>query len=272
MSPPRPALIALMAMIILLPGCYGASLITGVSEPDLSILQPSGRRSLAEALLGTRLWEAGSAGGLTYDIYQYKAAQPIRPITGALFLGLDYVTAGLLEFDVRDTARNAPAKQVAIGYDDQNRVRFMSQPWSLSGGTIGACRRMRSLIPADAGVPPDAHPTATSGTPSADATLELEKGIFTKIDGQQVSGGTTSMSPGPHSVNYSNVPGGGVMVSGLRIIHFDATFENVTFLAGRHYRLKSTRLYVGFESTEDLFWIEDSDSDEVLACSINAIQ
>jgi hypothetical protein len=46
----------------------------GVREPDLGLVRLAKSRAQVESDLGKPLWHAGSAGGTSYDLYEYPAA------------------------------------------------------------------------------------------------------------------------------------------------------------------------------------------------------
>lgn len=255
-----------MILILLLSGCAATSLMVGVSEPDLTKIQPSDERAHVERMLGERLWRLGLADGLTYDIYQYKASQPTRPGWGAVALGLDVLSLGIMEFNVRDAMKARPVKQVAVAYDEQDRVRFMSQPWGVA--VVGPCRRMRSLVPADSGVPstvrpsPIAHPV---GSASEVAILELDRQVHVMVDGREIEGHVVELPPGGHDVDYSAVLGGSHLY-GAVLLPYNETFGYVELLPGRRYRVERERFYPGYRQRADVFWIEDVGSGETLKC------
>ena len=100
--------------LILIPvlfGCKAVSTTTGVREPDLTFLQHAERRVQVEKVLGRREWTPGSADGLTYEIYQFRAAQPSRPVLGAVILAVDALSFGSMEIGLRDAN---DFKQLAI--------------------------------------------------------------------------------------------------------------------------------------------------------------
>lgn len=244
-------------LFLLLSGCAATSMMVGVSEPDLSRIKLADQRSQVERILGERRWRLGLADEflLTYDVYQFDVDRPARPFVGAIVLGLDVISLGMLEFNVADVRKFTPVKQVVIVYDGQDRVRFVSQPWLVKEG--GPCRNMRSLLPADAGVPstlrpyPMAHPV---GSASKVAILEFPPfmGLFNHtvtIDGHKIEGNVVELSPGRHSVSYGY-----------------SLLVDVELLPGRLYRMKSKRFYPGYRAREDVVWIEDVDSGETLYC------
>jgi hypothetical protein len=256
-----------VALILVLSGCAATSEFVGVREPDLNKIQMADQRSQVEQMLGKRLWRLGSTEGSTYDVYQYKAAQPARPGFGVFALIMDTLTLGMIEYNAAEAKKFWPVKQVAVAYDEQDRVRFLSQPWSVSA--MGPCRRMRSIIPAISGVPSTVRPSTVAhqiGAASAVAVLELDKQIHVAIDGHKIEGQVVELPPGRHAVSYSANLGGSVLY-GAMILTYDNTFDDVELLPGRHYRLKRERFYPGWEARADAFWIEDVDSAETLQCA-----
>jgi hypothetical protein len=170
-------------------------------------------------------------------------------------LGLDVLSLGIMEYNMIDVMKADPVKQVAIAYDEQDRVRFVSQPWPVI--RTGPCRRMRSLVPANFGIPstvrpsPMAHPVSSA---SDIAILELDSQIHA-IDGRKLEGRViwksvvVELPPGHHTVNYSS-----------------AVLADVELLPGRLYRVKRERSYPGYQTRVDFVWIEDVDSGEILHC------
>ena len=121
-------ILVIMALATLLSGCAPTKKMFGVTEPNLAEIKPGVQRTDVERILGGRLWHVGVAGGLTYDIYQFESEQDAQPILGVVGLGLDIFSFGALDFQhhPRDLT---PAKQVAVAYDVQGRVTFISKPW-----------------------------------------------------------------------------------------------------------------------------------------------
>lgn len=252
----------LAAAVALLSGCAATSTLLGVSEPEVSAIKVGQPREAVERILGGRLWRLGSAEGRTYDVYQYKASRSSRPVLAtALFIG-DYFTLGLFEaltWDAcRDKEKVEDVKQIGVGYDERDHAVFVSQPWVVHGG--GPCRPMRSLVPADSGLPVNAK-LAPAGDPyrrlSQPATLELDEKVNVTVDGRDVHGKAVELAPGRHSLSYDAV---------LKdYIPYEGTFADLEFLPGRLYRLKKERVNCG--QLIDIFWVEDADSGEVLVCS-----
>jgi hypothetical protein len=242
--------------------------MVGVREPDLTRIQPGDPRSQAERMLGKRLWRPGSAEGLTYDVYQYEAGRPAEPLWGTAVLILDVYTLGMAELPAADARKFAPVKQVAVAYDEQDRVRLVSQPWQVPGGTFEPCRRMRSVLPADSGVPSTAHPSPTDRPPGVAlevAILELDSPIHATIDGRKVEGSVVELPPGRHTVDYQASLGGSVMYGATVLSRYGSA--EVELLPGRLYRLKHKRFYGWPRKRADIFWIEDVDSGETLHCA-----
>jgi len=243
--------------LILIPvlfGCKAVSTTTGVREPDLTFLQHAERRVQVEKVLGRREWTPGSADGLTYEIYQFRAAQPSRPVLGAVILAVDALSFGSMEIGLRDANDFKPVKQVAVGYDDQDMVRFVSKEWLVD--TPGPLRRMRSVLPKEANIPELARPVPQprQSDPAGQITI-LERELLTKVevDGSPLKGHQAKLEPGPHTVDYS---------VGLTRGH-----GVIKMLPGRSYYIRSHHYITGYHTTGDLIWIEDQGSDEVLHCS-----
>ena len=256
-----------VALMLLLSGCYATSVIVGVREPDLTSIQTGDQRSRVESMLGKRLWRPGLADGLTYDIYQFEAGRPARPLFGAMGLGLDVLSMGIMEFNTKDLRKFAPAKQVAVAYDEQDRVRFVSPPWLVK--TDGPCKRLRSHLPADSGVPSTARPSPgvhLDGSASEVATLELDSQIQVTIDGRKIEGRVVELPPGRHTVDYSAALGGSILYGAI-LLSYDDILADVELVPGRRYRLKRDRLYPGYQQRADVFWIEDVESGETLHCA-----
>lgn len=250
----------LPGLLPLLTGCMATHLIVGTREPELTQLQQARQRSQIEAVLGSRAWSAGEVGGLTYDIYQFKSQQPMRPISGTFLLGLDFFTAGLTEFDLADVKNFAPVKQLAVTYDVQDRVRHISAPWRVE--TAEPSRRLRSLVPPDAGIPANAYPpplTAGTGNNPAPATLHFPvlAGLFVshpiQVDGHNIKGHTATMTAGWHTIDYN------------------ALSTRVELHPGRDYRLIEERYYPAMDTAVTIVWIEDVNSRETLYSSWPAV-
>lgn len=256
-----------LVLVPLLSGCFAASSMVGVREPDLTRIQNAGQRSEVEKVLGKSLWRPGSAKGLSYEIYQFKSAKPPNPLLGTVTLGMDYITLGMMELNVKDLKYFAPVKQLAVAYDGRDRVRSVSRPWSVE--TAEPARRMRRLIPKDSGVPANARPSSIvqrDGSNPKAATLKWDRDVKVAVDGRGLEGQMAELKPGRHSVSYKAEFGGSVMY-GAMVLSYDKTFSGVEMLAGRHYQLKNKRFYPGVGARVDIFWIEDVDSGETLGCS-----
>lgn len=263
----RRALAAVLAAL-LLAGCTATRTAVGVREPDLAAIQPGDPRSKVERILDDPLWRAGSADGLTYEIYQFKKGEPPAPLGGATVLFLDIFTFGLLELEQAGAHEKfGPVKQVAVAYDAEGRVRSVSAPWDVPEGVYGPCRRMRSLIPEDLGVAPTERPSPVAAPADAAAkvaVLEVDGAVEASVDGRKVAGGSVTLPPGRHRVDYEATVGGSAILGSMITTHRGSA--EVELLPGRRYRLDTTRLR-GWNARADLFWIEDVDSDETLYCS-----
>jgi len=256
----------LLLLVLVISGCAATRTMVGVGEPDFTKIQPTHSRTQVEQVLGKRLWRAGNANGFTYDIYQYKAGQRARPVTGTAVLAFDVISFGLFEYNVADAKKYAPVKQVAVSYDEHDRVQSVSPPWSVN--QVGPCRRSRNLIPPNSAVPATARPSplpGLSGPSGGLASLEVEHRIHAQVDGVKLEKRTIQLPPGLHAVSFSTVLGGSILYGSMSI-SYDGHFADVELMPGRQYRLKTTRLYGGYRSREDFFWIEDVESGEVLAC------
>lgn len=257
------------ASLFVLPGCAATSMTLGVSEPEVSAIQLGQTRGQVEKILGERLWRLGSSEGVTYDIYQFEKAQRARPVAGLATFLMDYITLGLFEGMVADCKEGEWVKQIGIGYDDGDTVRFVSEPWGVGGG--GPCRRMRSLVPAASGLPLNAKPAPVADPErraSERATLEIESGINVLIDDRRVDGPRVDLRAGRHTLSHDTVLGGSVMY-GATIFRKADTFADLHFAAGRLYRLQTERFYC-VNDRVIVFWLDDVDSGEVLACSLPA--
>jgi hypothetical protein len=197
-----------VASVLLLAGCTATSTMVGVREPDLTRIKPDDQRSQVEKILGERLWRAGSADGVTYDIYQYEAARPADPGHGAAQLLQGILTFGATAAQRADAkAISAPFKQLAVAYDARDRVRFVSQPWSVNSPK--PCRGMRSLLPADSGVPSNARPSPLAdrtSSASESATLTWSwgnRGFVKGIDGHKPEERVVELRPGLHKVQLA---------------------------------------------------------------------
>lgn len=258
---------AQVLLILVLSGCAAKTELIGIKEPDLTKIRPKNHRIQVERILGKRLWHLGTADGLTYDIYQYDAEHPARPVAGIFILGVDYFFLGMPEGVFHDSLTQfQDVKQVAVAYDEQDYVRFISKPWEVPAP--GPCRRMRCLLPADSNVPLDARPSPMvqeGGVVSETATLEIDKKIHVIIDGRKIEERVVELSPGHHAVSFSSELGGSFMLGSMSL-SYDGMSTDVELLPGRRYRVKTKR-YHGWGTRADAFWIEDVDSGETLYCA-----
>jgi hypothetical protein len=270
-------------LIPLLTGCSTTSLFLGVKEPDLTMLPHAENRREVERILGKRLWNAGSADGLTYDVYQFDVAKPAKPLEGLEMLRWEAIFL-IPEIDAFFSTKCEPAKQVAVTYDEEDGVHFVSRPWLAEG--CGPQRRMRSGLPADSGVPEGACLLSKlrAGSVQKATTLQwprLPAGYGFRnviIDGRTTEGHMLELSPGHHTITAT-----------IKINHGDhhtATFTDIELLSGRSYNLEWLHIHwVGdrdgnyhthtFNDLDrrsynskwsSIFWIEDRDSMEALAC------
>jgi len=244
--------------VVLLCGCAATSIMRGATEPDFSKVQPADKRSHVESALGERLWRVGSADGVTYDIYQYEADRPAQPLRGAGFFVAEAITFGTEELELGLFRESWPIKQVAVGYDAQDRVRFVSSPWSVNAAP--PCRRMRSLLPSNSGIPSTAHPSpmADPGAPASELAIVRigwgYRGIGLTVDGHKADKRVFELSPGHHKVNAEPTS----------ILHTGSDAD-VELFAGRFYSLKSDS-YMTPSEFVDFYWIEDVDSGETIHC------
>lgn len=236
-----------VALGVFLSGCAPVKTMVGVGEPDLAQINPGLQRSAAEKILGERLWHVGAADGLTYDIYQYQKEQSARPILGLVVLGLDFLSLGSLE--LMDHPHDfRPAEQVAVAYDNQGRVVFVSKPWTVSD--TGPCRRQRYLIPEGSGVPASTCPVPVkdlSGAALNSAILEDDDQDIETIDGHVPEEDVMELPPGRHEVDNHGV------------------VATVEFFPGRRYRVEHEHFY-GYARYRPFIFIEDVDSRETLVC------
>ena len=249
---------------LLLAGCAATRIATGVREPDLAKIQPGDPRSKVEQIREDTLWRADSAEGLVYNIYQFDRGQSPAPHWGAFMLLVDMYTFGLSELQQAGAHEQfGRVKQVAVTYDEEGRVQSVSAPWEVPEGVFGPCRRMRSLIPKDAGVPPSARPPLPDGATEA-TILEIDGRVEATVDGRKVEGRSVTLPPGHHRVDYEATVGGSAMLGPMSTTHRGSA--EVELLPGRRYRLDTTR-FRGWGARADLFWIEDVDSGETVFCS-----
>lgn len=230
---------------LLLSGCAATSTMVGVREPDLSQIKPADQRSHVERILGDRLWRAGSDDTFTYDIYEYKEARSPRPVFGATWLSLDFLSFGFMPSARGIDEYSWPVKQIAVAYDGQDRVHSISQPWSVHEGP--PCRRMRIHLPANAGVPSTVRPSSPTSASAAEAAvikIDWLLGMAVEVDGRHPDGRVVGLPAGFHNVNGADVE----------------------LLSGRVYRWTSERFTVGYRDYLRVFWIEDVESGETLHC------
>lgn len=246
-------------------GCRATSVIVGESEPSISNIQLGDPRTKAEKVIGKPLWHAGIADGLTYEIYQYTAERPAEPWIAPLVLLYYPMTLGMLELLAIDAKEFDQVKQIAVAYDAEGFVRVVSEPWLVSD--LGACRRMRSLIPSDSGIPVAAKPSPQGDQivpASTRASLHMVKPSYATLDGHGVDGPVVSLAAGHHTLRYAvcdSTKGWGPlsrMKGPCREIVWD--FE---LLPGRVYRLNREDYW----PPATVAWIEDIDSGETIQCA-----
>lgn len=247
-------ILVIVALSILLSGCVATKVMVGISEPNLAEIKPLDKRSKAEKILGKRLWHVGVADGLTFDIYQYEEDKPPRPSLGVLVLVMEFITFGIGELqDKQPPWLLTPVKQVAVAYDGQDRVVFVSTPWPVEA--VGPCRRQRYLIPADYGVPVTASPEPLIGlarsTPNT-AKLELQGHLFgwypVSVDGHEFKEKVVELPSGKHEISDRGV------------------VANVELMPGRLYRMNSKLFSEYNKKSKWIHFIEDVNSGEALHC------
>jgi hypothetical protein len=243
----------------------------GIREPKLNALNAGDTRASVERRLGKRLWRPGSADGLTYDIYQYKAALA-APWWGAASFAFDFFTVGMTELAFSESLKFLPLKQVAVAYDEEDHVRFVSQPWDAPKGTVGPCAATRALLPGASGVPATAVPSPIidqAGVVSQLAMLDFGSNrvrAIARIDGVKPEGRMVERPPGRYTVSFDGRLGGSNLLIGAHLTAYGDALE-VQLLPGRVYRLKHQRFYAPPDTREDVFWIEDVHSGETLQCA-----
>jgi hypothetical protein len=258
-----------LVLTVLLTACAATTRTIGIREPKLTSLNVGDTRAQVEGRLGKRLWRPGSADGLTYDIYQYQAALPAAPWWGVFGFAMDFFTLGLSELTFREGMKSLPLKQVAVAYDEMDRMRFVSQPWGVPTGLVGPCAATRSLLPGNSGVPATASPTIEQAAVGS-RLVTLDFGSthvrdISLIDGVKPKERFVELPPGQHTVKFNGRLGGSVLLSAARLTSYGDSLE-VQLLRGRVYRLKHQRVR-SLEARADVFWIEDVHSGETLQCA-----
>lgn len=254
-------------------GCGLNAVMWGVDEPDLTLVTLEKKRSDAERIVGRPLWRVGTEHDITYDIYQYEAAYPGMHDVGSHYAA-GWATVAYLMFapvfelwlHVERTHLNR-SKQVAIGYDTDNTVRFVSMPWEIPRETIGAARKMRSLIPPDAGVPLSARPAPlgrAAGVAPEDATLDVRvpRRIIVLINGEAAKGRRLILPPGRHSMEV-RPPRRRVIADAVTLGEVSELRE-IEFMPGRQYTLRYRKFNLGFMYVGEVLWIEDAASGEAI--------
>lgn len=205
-------------------------------------------RAEAERILGRALWHVGSDANCTYEAYEYLAEQPPRPVKGATLAVLDYFSLGSFEYILHDEADFAPHKQVVIGYDSRGVVVLKVGPWLVDAAP--ACRRMRSLLPADAGLPAAAHVVDESGAQPLPARLKVDSEFSAvRLDDQPFSKREAPLVPGHHSLTY-------------RARGYDGSAIDLEALPAHTYALKFYKESKGIY----FIWLEDAATHEALQC------
>jgi hypothetical protein len=245
-------------------GCRATSVIVGVTEPSISGIKLGDQRTKAEEVLGKPLWHAGLADGLAYEIYQYPVARPGKPGIAPFVLLFYPFGLGLLEL-THDTTEFEQVKQIGVAYDAENRVRHVSEPWIVSD--LGACRRMRSLIPVDSGIPVAAKPLLRNdqiGATSTRVRLHLINPSYATLDGRGADGPVVDVAPGRHTLRYAVCHGfkGLGPLSSKKGPCTEVVFD-FELLPGRTYHLNRKDYY----PPASVSWLEDIESGEVIQCS-----
>jgi hypothetical protein len=249
-----------LAMLPCLLGCHATLVTVGHREQDLRPVQNAQNRTQMERVLGSPLWHPGATTGLTYEVYQFEAGRSARPFTGTMEFCLDAVTLGYTEALYGDTDLPPTYKVLAVAYDANNRVRFVSPSWLAKGPQ--PAWRMMSSVPDSSGVPKDVKPLPLihwTGTNESEAMLELPwydrwgalfDMVHVTVDGRKTKGSLTSLAPGSHEVTFD-----------MDYIVFS---EKIEVLPRRVYRLNIERYRRNYWA--DITWIEDVQSREVLCC------
>ena len=246
-----------IVLAIFLPGCAATKTTIGIDGPDFTKIKPGTQRIDAEKILGKRLWHVGVADGLNYDIYQFEAEQNADPMLGAIILGLDFISLGSFELELNDPLNFMRVKQVALAYDDQDRVAYVSNPWLLDK-EVGPCRRQRYLLQL-AGVTTKPRPEPLTGlalSSPSNAKLDMDipwnEKIVASVDGHELEDSSVELPSGHHEVKV-DYDGGRTDTA------------TVELLPGRFYRLKLKKIY-GYARMHPFYLIEDVNSGEVLHC------
>lgn len=237
----------IIIVTVFLSGCTPVKMMVGVNEANPAEVKTGTRRPDVEHILGKCLWHVGVADGLSYNIYQFEREQPAKPVAGIFGLGLDYITLGSFEL-MAHPREFGQAKQVAVAYDRENRVAFVSIPWPARD--IGPCRRQRYLLPENSGIPDTARPIPLNSLDGSilntailyDKDLEIET-----IDGHVPEEDVIELLPGRHEVKHHGY------------------VAMVTFFSGRHYRMEHESFY-GYARFKPFYFIVDMDSDETMFC------
>ena len=237
---------------LLLSGCAATAIMIGEGEPNFEQIRLGDTRPRVEGILGQREWQLGYANGLAYEIYQFKAGRPPDPLLGTAAYAFDFITLGLLEIGYRPN-QLAPVKQIAVAYDANEHVRFISKPWPVK--MFGACTRVRSTIPNDAGVPHafesdlKNQPISTNAAP---ARLVLDRTVI--LDGNSVGNTTVELQPGHRKLSFRSF-----FPRRTSTFPVSLSFEAVS---GHQYRLQVEEFWPYLMN----FLIEDVNSKETLDC------
>lgn len=237
------AKLVLLVIVVVLGGCGATSVLVGAEEPDLVAIRPGTPRPKVEKALGRPLWHPGSDALLRYEVYQYPVARDARPAAGLFILAMDYFALGMSEWAFKDRRDLEPVNQVLIGYDGDDRVGFISSPWTVT--TYGPCRRLRANLPTSLDI--SWSDPAPSG--ETEAILRVDWELSAVVDDRLVKG-DISLAAGRHSLSVTE--------PGLK------ASADLDVKSGRTYLARYK--YYG-EAYGTVIWLEDEASEEVLACA-----
>lgn len=248
-------------------GCQSASLIVGVSEPDLAVIEQGTTRAQAERVLGRPQWRLGVADGAICDVYQFEAEREAAPGVGVMTLGLGILSFGASELLLSDARKFAAVHQVAAAYDQQDRVVFVTDRWQPAPEVVGPGRKMRKIIPSESGAPLRALPDpddSVRGASRGVSVLDLRKGrSFTvQINGQRRGRERLELPPGRHTVEF-RWRAANAFIDAATLEDAPAQRE-IKLLPGRVYTLMHKRYYGFPQRKADVVWIEDAASGEVI--------
>ncbi len=259
-------LLALLLAMAPAAGCTVVRCLLGADEPDLAAIKLGASREDAESHLGGRLWSPGSADGLTYEVYQYDVERPSLPLMAFAALCIDVITLGFAEYGLAHAREFAPFKQVAVGYDGKDKVRFVSQPWTVADNKIGPGRRTRAALASGAALAARPEPGGDKSVRASHfAVLDLGSWGGVTIDGRKAGGRRVELLPGFHRIKAEQE----IMVPGRLLPSFPdyKVVADVELIAGHAYRA-DLKLFRGWpHGKAHVFWIEDLGTGEVLYCA-----